>query len=70
MVDPWAVIDEEDEVVVCESFGSGGQLFGREFNFGVEFGEVDGVDVESVETGFCRGKTEKDGLRFRKPGRR
>jgi hypothetical protein len=70
MIDSWAVIDEENEIVVCDAFRSWGQLFWGNFNSRVEFGKIDGVDVECVETRFRGGKAEEDWLRFRQPGRR
>jgi hypothetical protein len=58
-----AIIDEEYEVVVCNTFG-GGRLLRRSIIFGVKFSKVDGVDVEGIEAGFSCWKTEKDRLRF------
>jgi hypothetical protein len=58
-----AVIDEEYEVVVCDTFGDRRLLRGY-IIFGVEFSKVDGVDVEGIEAGFGCWETEEGGLRF------
>ena len=65
MIDSWPVIDEENEIVVCDASRGWRELFWGKFNSRVEFGKIDGVDVECVETGFCGGETEEDWLRFR-----